>query len=270
MRVKALEVRYDIFCAGSEGAALAAAVRSAWDWCLVESAYDDPDRPAESVTVVLGADPEDLAEAARRGGLAGVDLATVMDRLTPLVTERALTERRASLVMFHACAVADPETGDAVVLYGPSGTGKTTLARTLCTDLVYLSDEAAGVTDDLHVVPYPKPLSIIAEPGDVLKEQVSPGRLGLVRPDDRAHRLRGLVQLRRDPAHRGPAILERLATVDALPELVAQTSFTRDMGRPLHRLAELAHRVGGVHRVTYAEAEQLRPLVRSTLRGVAS
>jgi hypothetical protein len=55
--------------------------------------------------------------------------------------------------------------------------------------------------------------------------------------------------------------------VEALPELVAQTSFTRDMERPLHRLADLAHRVGGVRRATYAEAEQLRPLVRSILDG---
>jgi energy-coupling factor transporter ATP-binding protein EcfA2 len=160
-------------------------------------------------------------------------------------------------------------TGDTVVLYGPSGTGKTTLARTLCTDLVYLSDEAAGVTDDLRIVPYPKPLSILVNPEDDLKDQVSPGRLGLVRPGDRTFRLRGLVQLRRDPEHVGEAVLEPLATVDALPELVAQTSFTRDMERPLHRLADLAHQTGGVRRATYAEAEQLRPLVRSILDGEA-
>jgi len=114
-----------------------------------------------------------------------------------------------------------------------------------------------------------KPLSIIAAPGDRLKEQVSPGRLGLMRPSDLTYRLRGLVQLRRDPDHRGDAELERLATVDGLPELVAQTSYTRQMERPLHELAELAHRVGGVRRVTYAEAEQLRPVVRSILDGDA-
>ena len=81
------------------------------------------------------------------------------------------------------------------------------------------------------------------------------------------YRLRGLVQLQRDPAHRGQAVLEKLTTVDALPELVAQTSFTRDMDRPLHLLADLAHSVGGVRRATYAEAEQLRPLVRAILDG---
>jgi Cdc6-like AAA superfamily ATPase len=190
-----------------------------------------------------------------------------MDRLSPIVTRLAMNERRHDLVMFHACAVADPVTGRTVVLYGPSGTGKTTMARTLCADLVYLSDETAGVTSDLRVVPYPKPLSIIVSPGDELKEQVSPGHLGLVRPSDVEYHLAALVQLSRDPEHAGDARVERLTTVDALPELVAQTSFTRDMERPLHRLADLAHQVGGVRRATYAEASQLRPVVRSLLDG---
>jgi hypothetical protein len=35
----------------------------------------------------------------------------------------------------------------------------------------------------------------------------------------------------------------------------------------LHRLADLAHQVGGVRRVTYAEAAQLRPVVRAILDG---
>ena len=184
-----------------------------------------------------------------------------------MVTRMAVVERRTDLVMFHACALADPATGNAAVLYGPSGTGKTTLARTLCTDFVYLSDETAGVAPDLRLVPYLKPLSIIMNPGDALKEQVSPGRLGLIRPDRRSYSLRALVQLRRDATHQGDATLESLATVDALPELVAQTSYTRDLERPLHHLADLAHSVGGVHRATYAEAEQLRRVVRVLLDG---
>jgi hypothetical protein len=39
------------------------------------------------------------------------------------------------------------------------------------------------------------------------------------------------------------------------------------MERPLHRLAALVGRVGGVRRVTYAEAAQLRPIVRALLDG---
>ncbi|HEY3529236.1 MAG TPA: hypothetical protein VGK78_08805 [Nocardioides sp.] len=265
MRLEALEVGFEIHCEGSRAGDLADSVLAAWDWCLVSG--DDGAGPFQQVKVEL--DPG-LTTPARSSGatsLSGHDLPTLMDRLSPLVTRLAVTERRHDLVMFHACAVADPSTGDTVVLYGPSGAGKTTLARTLCTDLIYLSDETAGVAADLRVVPYFKPLSIIVNPTERLKEQVSPGRLGLVRPGEVGFRLVGLVQLCREPEHRGDALVESLATVDALPELMAQTSYTRDMERPLHRMADLAHRVGGVRRATYAEAEQLRPVVRAILDG---
>jgi hypothetical protein len=267
VRVEALQVPVDIFCAGSHAEELADRVRDAWDWCLLEPGRDAPARASQRLTVVVEDGTDSTPDEAGETVVRGPTVAAAMDRLSPVLTDRVLTERRTDLVMFHACAVADPVTGDAVALYGPSGTGKTTLARTLCSDLVYLSDEAAGISDELRLVPYPKPLSIIVASGDELKDQVSPGRLGLVRPAGQTFLLRALVQLRRGPDHVGEATLDRLATVDALPELVAQTSFTRDMHRPLHRLADLAHRVGGVRRATYAEAAQLRPVVRALLDG---
>jgi hypothetical protein len=48
---------------------------------------------------------------------------------------------------------------------------------------------------------------------------------------------------------------------------VTQTSYTRLMERPLHRLAALADSVGGVRRATYAEAAQLLPVVRGLVTG---
>jgi len=266
VRLEALEVGFDLICTGSGADDLADAVEIAWDSCLVDAgARFSPD---EVVTLLLEADHDRLATGAAGSQLFGSDLPTVMDRLSPMITRIAVTRRRKDLVMVHACAVGDPETGAAAVLFGPSGTGKTTLARTLCTDLAYLTDETAAITeDDLRIVPYPKPLSIIVSPGDDLKEQVSPARLGLVAPDGTTYRLRTLVQLCREPDHEGPAVLDELSVVDALPELVSQTSYTRQMERPLHRLAALVGRVGGVRRVTYAEAAQLRPIVRALLDG---
>jgi hypothetical protein len=266
VRLEALEVGVAVICAGSGAADLARAVQDAWDGCLADPARATP--LDEVVTVVLDDDHDRLAMLAGESQLFGADLPTVMDRLSPLITRIALTSRREDLVMVHACAVGDPTTGAAAVLFGPSGIGKTTLARALCTDLAYLSDETAGIAeDDLRVVPYPKPLSVLDSPGDDLKEQLSPARLGLRGGDGTTYRLRALVQLCREPDHVGEAVLEPLPIIDALPELVSQTSFTRQMERPLHRLAALAGRVGGVRRVTYAEAAQLRPLVRALLDG---
>jgi hypothetical protein len=269
LRLEALEVRFAISCTGSGADELARAVEDAWEWCLVDNGVGNVTETDHALTVLLESDPDVLAERAGESQLFGTDLPTVMDRLSPLVTRLAVTTRREDLLMVHACAVGDPETGHAVVLFGPSGTGKTTLARTLCTDLAYLSDETAAITEDLRIVPYPKPLSIIATPGDPLKEQVSAGRIGLRPAGSTTYRLRALVQLRRQPDHEGDAVLEPLAVIDALPELVSQTSYTREMERPLHRLADLAGRVGGVRRVTYAESAQLRPVVRALLDGTA-
>jgi hypothetical protein len=259
-----LEVPFEIECQGPRGLDAATAVSAAWDWCLTGEGQGTVERSVQHLTVMLEGSPETAPSPSR---VVARDVASLLHKLSPVVTRLAITERRDDLIMFHACAVADPETGATIVLYGPSGTGKTTLARTLCTELVYLSDETAGIAPDLRVVPYLKPLSILVKSGDRIKEQVSPGRLGLLRPGQVSFRLHSLVQLHRDPEHRGDAVLERLATVDALPELMAQTSFTRHVEHPLQQMAALAHRVGGVQRVRYAEAEQLRPVLRTLLDG---
>lgn len=197
--------------------------------------------------------------------LVGTDLATVMDQLSPVVTKTAITARAGTMLMFHACALAEPATGDTVLFFGPSGAGKTTVARTLGRELGYLSDETAGVRDDLTVVPYPKPLSVLSA-GNPVKEQVPAGRLDLRAAGAGPFRVRAVVQLRRQPSGGGVEV-ERLATVDGITELVGQSSYSRMLERPLHRLAALAHDVGGIARVTYAEAGDLRPAVDALLAG---
>ncbi len=261
MRVEALQVTLEVVCAGSRSAVLHDAVENAWERCLARD-----DRPAtHRLVVVLEDDEQALAASAGEADLFGTDLAAVMDQLSPMITGLAITDRAGHLTMFHACGLADVETGAAAVLFGPSGTGKTTLARTLGHLFVYLSDETAAVSADRLVVPYPKPLSILTDPGSTLKQQVSPAELGLEPATPRAYPLRALVQLHRVPDHEGEVRLEQLSTVDALPELISQASYTRQMDRPLQHMAGLAHHVGGVHRVTYRESDQLEPVVRSLL-----
>ncbi len=261
MRVEALEVGIEVVCAGSRAHELRRAVETAWDWCLSATHQ----AAAHRVVVVLGDDEATLAASAADADLVGTELTVLMDRLSPLVTGLAISEQAGRLTMFHACGLADVETGAAAVLFGPSGTGKTTLARTLGTSFVYLTDETAAVSADRLLVPYPKPLSILTEAGSPLKHQVSPGELGLGPIMPREYPLRALVQLQRVPDHDGEVVVERLSTVDALPQLVSQASYTRQIDRPLHHLAGLVHHVGGVRRVTYRESADLEPVVRRLL-----
>jgi hypothetical protein len=199
----------------------------------------------------------------------GPDREVVLEALTSLVTRRAIDQQAGRLLMLHAAAVADPAGAGAVVLVGPSGAGKTTLAVTLGRELGYLTDETTVVTDDLAVLGYPKPLSVLPAEGPP-KRQVSPDSLGLLAPGPGPHRLRAVLLLNREADHVGPATLEPVATVDALPELAAQTSYSARLERPLHRLAALAQAVGGVRRITYAEAADVVPVVSSLLDGTTS
>ncbi len=257
IRLKALEVPLLISCEGSSARELARAVETAWASCL----DDGSDDPLEiRVRLDRDSDPEPPGY-----DLTGTDLATVMDQLSPVVTKAAITARAGTMLMFHACALAEPATGDTVLFFGPSGAGKTTVARTLGRGLGYLSDETAGVRDDLTVVPYPKPLSVLT-PGSPVKEQVPAGRLELRAAGPGPFRVRAVVQLRRQPSGAGVEV-ERLATVDGITELVGQSSYSRMLERPLHRLAALAHDVGGIARVTYAEAADLGPTVDGLLAG---
>ena len=221
------------------GAALGAAVAEAWRDALTEE---------EPTT-----DPV-IAE--------GHDVAAALHHLSPAVTVRAIDSRAGELVMLHAAALADLDTGRTAVLVAASGTGKTTASRTLGKRFLYLSDETAAIAPEGTVLPYRKPLSII-ESG-TLKTQVAPSSLGLLTAD-RECRLATVLVLDRSPDHVGPPVLTPLATVDAIAAIAPQSSYLPSTARPLHRLAELIHLASGAQLVTYAEAADLEDVLERLL-----
>ncbi|MBO0984652.1 hypothetical protein [Rathayibacter sp. SD072] len=178
------------------------------------------------------------------------------------VTLRAIEAAQGSLLMLHACALADPA-GAAIVLVGPSGRGKTTAAATLGRSYGYLTDETTGITPGGRILPYEKPLLIRTAEG-MPKRPFSPDELGLL-PAPADPRLAALVILDRDPYLVGPAQLELLDLADAIPLLVPETSALSALENGIPTLARLAAGIGGVHRVRYRDAEQLVPIVAGLL-----
>ena len=192
----------------------------------------------------------------------GHDVESALHYLSPAVTTAAIDARAGELVMLHAAALADPLSGRTAVLVAASGTGKTTASVTLGRRFAYLTDETAAVTTDGVVLPYRKPLSIIG--GGHLKQQVAPSDLGLV-ATERECRLAALLVIERDPNHVGEPAVDMLDTVDAIAAIAPQSSYLPSMDKPLHRLAELIHLVGGARHVRYAESADLAPVITQLL-----
>lgn len=178
------------------------------------------------------------------------------------VTLRAIEAAQGSLLMLHACALADP-TGATIVLVGPSGRGKTTAAATVGRSYGYLTDETTCITPEGRILPYEKPLLIRTAEG-MPKRPFSPDELGLL-PAPANPRLAALVILDRDPYLIGPAQLELLDLADAIPLLVPETSALPALENGIPILARLAAGIGGVHRVRYRDAEQLVPITAGLL-----
>lgn len=248
VRVKALDIVIDLAVAGPE---LAHAVSMAWQDALIETS----EQPETRLTVALG--PPPVAD------VWGTSIEEVLHRLSPAVTQAAIAHWAGDLMMLHAAALADPDTGRTAILVAASGTGKTTASRTLGRRFAYLSDETAGITRDGLVLPYRKPLSII-ETGH-LKTQVAPSTLGLL-ATSRACRIGAILLLDRQPDHAGPPTLTPVDTIDAIAAIAPQTSYLPSVERPLQRLAELVRLVGGAHRATYREAADLEQPIAELLR----
>lgn len=267
-RLDALGMTFDVQVHGVD-AAQQATLLDSWSRSL-RPANDST--PAATVTAALSPAtlPDPLPESS--GHPAGINdasnsfVAETFGELSEILTQRvtlaAIIAARGSMLMLHAGAVADPDTGASIIFVGPSGRGKTTASRALGARFGYITDETVGILDDHRILPYTKPLSIID--GGSHKNQVSPDALGLAPTPGNLHVHRMLL-LDRTPD--GPEIPEvhQLDLADALEELVPQTSYLSALPNGLQRFANLVASTGGIRVVRYREASTLGDVVAGML-----
>jgi len=219
---------------------------------------------ADSSAVITDPVPVRLLGPAERadtdlGGVQTVNPEILLQRLTQEVTYAKIRAQAGKLYMFHAGAVANVDTGDAVAFVAPGGTGKTTLIRSLGSRYGYLTDETVGVDVSRRIYPYPKPLSTRGEKG-APKAEISPDDLGLL-PAPEAPVLRRVVLLNRDQHHHGRPTIQPLDTVQAIMALAPESSSLSLLPRPLHTLAGILDSLDHTVRLTYREVASLDALV---------
>ncbi len=176
LALRLLGVRADVT---TTDASLADALASAWTDCR------DDRGPADTAVSI---DP----------GEWGVDAETALEVASQLLVIEAVGAQAGSLLMLHAAVVADPDSGAATLLVGPSGRGKTTAAQALAGSRIYVSDETAGVTERGRVLAFPKPLSV--KGSGAAKRQVPASSLGRVAAVDEDFPVGAVLLLERDPA----------------------------------------------------------------------
>lgn len=228
------------------GLSPAAHARLAEDWSRCVRSTPDP-----YATVV----PLQPGRETTVGGLG--------DSLAAQLTQDAVRQLAGQALLMHACGLSDPA-GRVLALIGQSGAGKSTAVRELCRDRFgYVTDETVAVVGDGHVIPYPKPLSLRADPHSPDKEQIGPDELGLRECADRLTIAR-LVLIERSPDAQ-VARLERLPLADAILALVPNTSSLAALDEPLQTLCRFIDACGGVFRLHYAQIADAADLLADLL-----
>lgn len=260
----------DVHVTGVDAEGTAEAIRERWHLSL---RADEPDgtgaeRDAAKVpdtrkiveAAVTAPDEDQTPWARAETVVRDQDVRRMLQRLTQTITYSAIGARSGEVLMLHAAALADRGTGATAGFVAEGNTGKTTLCRTLGPGRAYVTDETLAVRRDGTVVPYLKPLSVRRPDWAGVKDEQAPGSLGLQAPSVEPW-LAGLVILRREPEHEGPVLVEDLDLLDAIIELTPQSSAFMKTEGPLHWLADVLARTGGLRRVTYSEVADLEPLL---------
>ncbi|MEA5453665.1 PqqD family protein [Sinomonas sp. JGH33] len=288
LRLRALGAEIDVVFGDGFTPELAAALRRAWSRCLDAEAAPVPDvtlppgsgetplAPNSAWRPMIG----DAAPGALRASVRTAHAITSIEaesperfasELTSTVTLRAIEARAGELLMLHAAALADPATGRAVAFVGRSGMGKTTVTRVLGAGWGYVTDETVALDRSGFLVPYAKPLSLIADDPGHPKRQIGPDDAGLRRSPHEAT-LGAVVLLDRcpdddasaDAAAGRPQVVE-LSHAEAVVELAPHTSSLARIDRPLAWLCSTLDAAGGAVRVRYRDARDLEALLPSLL-----
>lgn len=239
VRIHALGVAVDVDLAGS--GLDEAEFRRLWARCLEPVAPPGPGAPAR------------LLQFSRP---------TSYESATQRITKALIEQQWGNLLMLHAGAVADPSSGRVLAYVAPGGTGKSTLTRLLGREFGYVTDETVGIDPEtLTVLPYPKPITWAAEPG-TRKVEHAPESLGLQPTPEQPHLARLAVLRRTNGA--APTFTE-LDVLRAMEMVVPETSSLSKLPAPLHLLAGVFERVGGVTLIEYGEAEDIVGWCRESL-----
>lgn len=223
------------------------ALAQQWRRCLVAPAPD-------AVEVEVGDEP----------GFDEGDGYGLASQLTLQAIGRAMGTR----LMLHAAGLAS-ETGEVIALVAPSGTGKTTAVRTLCTTAFgYVTDETVSVGEELDVLPFAKPLSLVGDDAaPYVKTQHGPDDLGLL-PAPPDLRLVRLVLLDRHETPTAPS-LTPVGLLEGLLDLMQQVSGLALLPDPLQLLCRTAERCGGIQRLSYDDIRSTSALLTGSLRASA-
>lgn len=167
------------------------------------------------------------------------------------VTIRAIEAAAGTRLMLHGAALADSR-GRVLALVGPSGMGKTTASVYLSRHgYGYVTDETVSIGLSGDVLPFSRPLSLRRPGGEV---QRSPDELGLGQPSSELSIAR-IVILDRVPGGSAP-MLTAVPFMDALLELIPQTSALATLPDPVQFMSRTIDRCGGVLRLTYGEMDE--------------
>ena len=179
------------------------------------------------------------------------------EALASEITVAAILERAGELTMLHACGIADAD-GAVFALVAKSGTGKTTASSQLARTFGYITDETVAIRADGTVLPYPKPLSVKQATPGAAKLQVGPDQLGLqAAPDNPRIRAIALLDRVAGGGYQLP-VIEPVPLVEAVLALIPDTSSQAAVVQPLQSLCRLIDSVGGVFRISYSEAADLK------------